>query len=492
MSGLPARLDPYRIWLRRISEPIAEALDQAILEAVTEVESLNRKLASQLGFGTELTWNVDQDTGLLKLDFEKGTPLQARIQIIGTWDGDSFLWAWANQSINADLARDSKALSEWGKGQGWGLFRSEKFPAIARDGSVLAALAASILDASGTYTQESGQTVIYFTVREPMRKRGLKLRKFDSRSDGLLTDLITPLLGPYPSLELSLEDHLDVKLLADRGLEAANSGRYHDAIEVYSLAWAKLAPHHSDMEPAGWIQGAWAMAELGSDRVDDALSRAWDTLITRSNAVCYAIVAECRKRKGDLEGAKRALLSAYVMGSESIVFDRTLLDEALTQLWTSLDSRVEARLLTATQAHDTRRESAIVRCLVEDWHEIELERHALATKAEKTRKVKHEIEHEELSEMLIHDEEWAALLATYFVPGRHPRMGSWSSPPQHNPATEDIVNVEQLMDHFNVYTKRFEDGEEDLWRYSLRKVGGRLLVDQVYSVWPDEEIPMIS
>lgn len=125
------------------------------------------------------------------------------------------------------------------------------------------------------------------------------------------------------------------------------------------------------------------------------------------------------------------------------------------------------------------------------WHQFELEADELDRKAESEREVEHEMcEADWLASVQI-DTRLCWIFARWFTPGRSPECTSRQSPPEHDPAKEEIVGLTRAEDgHLLVDTvSKTEYGSEQHWRYELTNQDKRLLVTQVFSVWDDEEFP---
>ena len=72
-------------------------------------------------FGKSERWDFSQDTGELIFTFPD-TIVRAPAQIVGSFDSTdgSWMWAWANSSVAASLARDSVRVREYGESTGFG------------------------------------------------------------------------------------------------------------------------------------------------------------------------------------------------------------------------------------------------------------------------------------------------------------------------------------------------------------------------------------
>lgn len=495
MSHLPIALGKYRIWLKRLGDKVPSVLDDAIRHAILDVNELNSKLTREFGIGEEESWDVDQDTGQLRLTFERGAPVVADIQIIGTFNGNTFKWSWANPSVNSSLKQDAMTLREWGRKNGLHLFDQEKFPAHARDGAVLSALAAKQLNAEGTFEREMGESFIYFTLRRVRRAGKTLLRVSKAPATASLHDMLTPSLGDFPELELPLPKHFHIQELADRALSELADHRFQQAKSTLELGWNLLAPHHYDMEPARWIMSAWTLAEFALGDAKAAGERARDALANGlRTAELYTVLALARAAAGDTEGAARAWLSVYLLDGRDRLADPTPLDAALSAVRRALDERVRSKQGTIEGSNEREKQAAaIVECLIEDWCEQESIRWKMERTARRRRKQAHVIEDDEMYANLAANEQWGAMLAAYFTPGRSPNCTTYGSPPSHDPQHEKVQRVVTDGAGIQVFTRSVrERGAVEQWRYALRDFEGRLLVEQLYGLWPDAEIPMFN
>lgn len=117
--------------------------------------------------GGEARWDFDQDTGMLIFTFPD-VIARAPAQIIGTFDSHSktWLWAWANPSVDADLKRDSLRVLDYGRQHGIEQLTTPKWPADETDGWRMAALANRLCSSNGAYRGPAGNTMVFMTFGE--------------------------------------------------------------------------------------------------------------------------------------------------------------------------------------------------------------------------------------------------------------------------------------------------------------------------------------
>lgn len=70
--------------------------------------------------GSEKTWNVDQNSGILSFCFEDGLVAAAPAQIIGTYDSQqgSFMWGWDHPSVALGMQKSAMKAKAFGQKRG--------------------------------------------------------------------------------------------------------------------------------------------------------------------------------------------------------------------------------------------------------------------------------------------------------------------------------------------------------------------------------------
>jgi hypothetical protein len=104
------------------------------------------------GLASARRWELDQTNGLITWHFDDRTAT-APAQIIGTWHpaGRTWLWAWANNSILPEMARDSRAVRDWAEEHGHAELIQPRVEADRERAATMAALAVRITGATGYY-----------------------------------------------------------------------------------------------------------------------------------------------------------------------------------------------------------------------------------------------------------------------------------------------------------------------------------------------------
>ncbi|MEV6843047.1 DUF6882 domain-containing protein [Actinoplanes sp. NPDC051411] len=140
-------------FLRRTGRPEQASTDLSTL--LLQGEDMIGQLAEAhlaWGLGSARRWELDQTNGLLVWYFADRTATAAA-QVIGTWlpVSKSWLWAWANNSVPPELARDSRTVRDWAEEHGHPSLTMPKVEADNEKAATMAALAVRITGATGFY-----------------------------------------------------------------------------------------------------------------------------------------------------------------------------------------------------------------------------------------------------------------------------------------------------------------------------------------------------
>jgi hypothetical protein len=130
-----------------------EGLKHGLREASVWLTNANIALARNYGVGLEETFAFDQDEGKLELLFADGRKLLASAQLIGSFDprDRSFMWAWANPSVEPRLVKAAEAARGEGERLGATALTTPTQNARFDDLVLLAAFVAMRSGAQGLY-----------------------------------------------------------------------------------------------------------------------------------------------------------------------------------------------------------------------------------------------------------------------------------------------------------------------------------------------------
>jgi len=110
-------------------------------------------------------WGYDQDTGTLTFTLAGGEPWAGRAEIVGSWapDEETWLWGWANRSIQAHCCKLVAGVRDATRGEpGLGALAQASVPCTQAAAVQLAFLASARLGARGVFGV--GAPMIVFAV----------------------------------------------------------------------------------------------------------------------------------------------------------------------------------------------------------------------------------------------------------------------------------------------------------------------------------------
>ncbi|MCA1783883.1 MAG: DUF6882 domain-containing protein [Dermatophilaceae bacterium] len=119
--------------------------------------------------GSAERYFFDQDTGVLTFTFPERT-VSTPFQFLGSYSSRSgtWMWAWALESVDAPLKRDSLALVEAGRRAGSALLTEPIVEVSAQDADCLALLALRESRFDGVYKAPDGPSVAYLSFGAPI------------------------------------------------------------------------------------------------------------------------------------------------------------------------------------------------------------------------------------------------------------------------------------------------------------------------------------
>ncbi len=136
-------------------------------EAISDLQTKQDLLEQWFGLSKHERWDWDQETGGIVFSNGGVPALVARIQFVGSVStlSNTWLWSWANPSIEAKTADDLLAVRTFGEAETFANLTVPKWPADEVDGWEMTAVAAKILDAQGAYrtSDDKGFTFMLLT-----------------------------------------------------------------------------------------------------------------------------------------------------------------------------------------------------------------------------------------------------------------------------------------------------------------------------------------
>src|SRR5215813_6288208 len=136
--------------------------------SVEELAIKTRAHQEAWGLGKIDRWDLSQHTGELVFSLPDGMKAVCPAQIIGTYNSQdqTWLWAWANPSIDEKLRADALKVRKYGEEHHIDRLTKSKWKGTEDDAWAMAALAVKLCGEQGAYRGPSGATYVFITFGE--------------------------------------------------------------------------------------------------------------------------------------------------------------------------------------------------------------------------------------------------------------------------------------------------------------------------------------
>lgn len=136
--------------------------------SIEELELKTQAHKEVWGFGKFDRWDLDQDTGQLVFSFPDGVRAVSPAQVIGTYNSKdhTWLWAWANPSIDEKLKADSLKVRRYGREHKIDRLTKSKWAGGEEDAWAMAALTVKLCGKQGAYRGPAGATHVFIVFGE--------------------------------------------------------------------------------------------------------------------------------------------------------------------------------------------------------------------------------------------------------------------------------------------------------------------------------------
>lgn len=120
------------------------------------------------GLDKILRWDFNQGSGQLEFSLPDGMKAISPAQIIGTYNSEdhTWLWAWANSSIEEKLQVDARQLLKYGEDHHIDRLTKHKWVGTEEDAWAMAALAVKVCGKQGAYRGPAGATRVFMVFGE--------------------------------------------------------------------------------------------------------------------------------------------------------------------------------------------------------------------------------------------------------------------------------------------------------------------------------------
>ena len=136
--------------------------DFATLQKLSIEELQLKTEAHKKAWGLDkiLWWDFNQGSGQLEFSLPEGMKDVSSAQIIGTYNSEdhTWLWAWANSSIEEKLQADARQLLKYGNEHHIDRLTKRKWVGTEEEAWAMTALAAKLCGKQGAYRGPAGAT----------------------------------------------------------------------------------------------------------------------------------------------------------------------------------------------------------------------------------------------------------------------------------------------------------------------------------------------
>ena len=117
-------------------------------------------------------WNISQETGELVFTSPDKPDLVAEVVFVGSFAfrSETWLWAWANESVNESLTRKLAPIRKLGEERGFRLLTEPGWTSTQEQGWDMAAVTNYLLRAKGVYRPTSERSVLWVVVTDILRR----------------------------------------------------------------------------------------------------------------------------------------------------------------------------------------------------------------------------------------------------------------------------------------------------------------------------------
>lgn len=120
------------------------------------------------GLDKTIRWDLNQESGDLIFSLPDGMKATCPAQIIGTYNSEdhTWLWAWANSSIEEELKVDALKVRKYGEEHHIDRLTTRKWVGTEDEAWSMVALAVKLCGKQGAYRGPAGTTYVFITFGE--------------------------------------------------------------------------------------------------------------------------------------------------------------------------------------------------------------------------------------------------------------------------------------------------------------------------------------
>jgi|SRR5579863_4562920 hypothetical protein len=144
-------------------------------------ESMEKNDEFRKKFGLHERWDWDAERSVLMFSDPVKPKLEIDASIVGTTEGDSWEWAWANSNLDPHTTVDIMKVREFGEANGFDKLTTAFLDADEYTGWEMTSVAVHVLDAPGSYRFPTEKGYCYLVYRR-IRPIGQIVDRHESQS----------------------------------------------------------------------------------------------------------------------------------------------------------------------------------------------------------------------------------------------------------------------------------------------------------------------
>jgi hypothetical protein len=141
-----------------------DCFEEFLHPLVHESMEKNERFTHQ--YGQYARWDWDYERSVLIFSDPEKNALEIDASIVGTTEGDSWQWAWANRNLDPHATTDMAKVREFGEAKGYEKLTSAFLVADEYTGWEMTSVAVHVLGSPGSYRFPTERGHCYLAYRE--------------------------------------------------------------------------------------------------------------------------------------------------------------------------------------------------------------------------------------------------------------------------------------------------------------------------------------
>jgi hypothetical protein len=134
-------------------------------KAIVRLTQLSASHDNVWNMGKAERWDADQENGILRWTFGDGTMVEAKYQVVGTYnpETETFHWSWDDRTVPKRLTIDASNVKSLGESHKIAALTTAKLTFAEEEAWELAALTVKLNDRKGLYRGKRGPIAVFMS-----------------------------------------------------------------------------------------------------------------------------------------------------------------------------------------------------------------------------------------------------------------------------------------------------------------------------------------